>query len=120
LETDHGFRRLKQARKMAEGRLARAKSSLIANDADAFYTEINRSLIEYFADRYNLPAYGLTADSIKAFAAGKQSDVLVAKMLELLQQCDFGRFAPGGSETAQMQKLLDDARQLIIDLEKTR
>lgn len=120
LETDHGFRRLKQARKMAEGRLARAKSSLIANDADAFYSEINRSLIEYFADRYNLPAYGLTADSIKAFAAGKQSDVLITKMLELLQQCDFGRFAPGGSETSQMQKLLDDARQLIIDLEKTR
>ncbi len=120
LETDHGFRRLKQARKMAEGRLARAKSSLIANDADAFYTETNRSLIEYFADRYNLPAFGLTADSIKAFAAGKQSDQLIAKMLELLQQCDFGRFAPGGSDTSQMQKLLDEARQLIIDLEKTR
>ena len=120
LETDHGFRRLKQARKMAEGRLARAKSSLIASDADAFYTETNRSLIEYFADRYNLPAFGLTADSIKSFAAGKQSDQLVTKMLELLQQCDFGRFAPGGSDSSQMQKLLDEARQLIIDLEKTR
>ncbi|MGB5106655.1 MAG: BatD family protein [Candidatus Zixiibacteriota bacterium] len=119
-ETDHGFRRLKQARKMAEGRLAKAKAHLSSKDPDAFYTETNRSLIDYFADRYNLPAFGLTADKIKAFAAGKQSDQLIAKMLELLQQCDFGRFAPGGSEHSQMQKLWEDARQLIIDLEKTR
>ena len=120
LETDHGFRRLKQARKMAEGRLAKAKSHLTANDPDAFYTEISRSLIDYFADRYNLPAFGLTADKIRAFASGKQSDQMIDKMLELLQQCDFGRFAPGGSDPAQMQKLWDDAKQLIIDLEKTR
>jgi hypothetical protein len=120
LETDHGFRRLKQARKLAEGRLAQAKSHLTANDADAFYTETNRSLIEYFADRYNLPAFGLTADKIKTFAEGKQSDQLVGQMLDLLQQCDFGRFAPGGSEPVQMQRLWESARQLIIDLEKTR
>ncbi len=120
LETDHGFRRLKQARKLAEGRLAQAKAHLVSSEADAFYTETSRSLIEYFADRYNLPGFGLTADKIKAFAEGKQSDQLMGQMLDLLQQCDFGRFAPGGSDPSQMQRLWESARQLIIDLEKTR
>lgn len=120
LESDQGFRRLKQARKMAEGRLAKAKEHLNRNAADAFYTEISRSLIDYFADRYNLPGFGLTADQIKAFAAGKENDTLIEKMLSLLEQCDFGRFAPGGARAAQMQRMWEEARQLIIDLEKTR
>lgn len=120
LESDQGFRRLKQAKKMSESRLAKAKKFLSENDPDAFYTETNRSLIDYFADRYNLPAFGLTADKIKEFAAGKQSDLLIGQLLGLLQQCDFGRFAPGGSEKAQMERLWDDARQLIVELEKTR
>ncbi len=120
LESDHGFRRLKQARKLAEGRLAKAKEQLNVKTADGFYNEVSRALIDYFADRYNLPGFGLTADQIKAFAAGKQSDTQIDKMLRLLEQCDFGRFAPGGSSLSAMQKLWDEARELIIDLEKTR
>ena len=111
---------MRQAKKMAESRLAKAKKFLAETDPDAFYTETNRSLIDYFADRYNLPAFGLTADKIKEFAAGKQSDLLIDQLLGLLQQCDFGRFAPGGSEKTQMEHLWDEARQLIVELEKTR
>jgi hypothetical protein len=120
LATDTGFRRLRQARKMAESRLAKAKKYLGDSDPDAFYAETSRSLIDYFADRYNLPAFGLTADKIKEFASGKQSDVLIGQFLQLLQQCDFGRFAPGGSGKSQMERLWDEARQLIVELEKTR
>jgi hypothetical protein len=120
LLSDIGFRRLRQARKLADNRLAKAKSWLDAADADSFYSEINRSLIDYFADRYNLPAFGLTADKIKEFAAGKQSDVLVGQLLDLLQECDFGRFAPGGSEKTQMTQLWEGAKRLIVELEKTR
>jgi hypothetical protein len=120
LLSDVGFRRLRQARKLADNRLAKAKSLLDAADADSFYSEINRSLIDYFADRYNLPAFGLTADKIREYAVGKQSDVLVGQLLDLLQQCDFGRFAPGGSEKTQMTFLWENAKRLIVELEKTR
>lgn len=120
LMSDVGFRRLRQARKMAEGRLGKAQTLLNSNQADLFYAEISRSLIDYFADRYNLPAFGLTADKIKEYAAGRQSDQLIAQLLELLQQCDFGRFAPGGSERSQMAQLLENAKQVIIEMEKTR
>jgi hypothetical protein len=120
LLSDVGFRRLRQARKLADNRLAKAKSLLDAADADSFYSEINRSLIDYFADRYNLPAFGLTADKIKEYAVGKQSDALVGQLMDLLQQCDFGRFAPGGSEKGQMAQLWENAKFLIVELEKTR
>ncbi len=120
LESDVGFRRLKQARKMAQTRLATASELLDRADADGFYTATSRSLIDYFADRYNLPAFGLTADKIKEFAAGRQDANLIDRMLMMLQQCDFGRFAPGGSDPANMRQLLEDARQVIVDLEKTR
>jgi hypothetical protein len=76
--------------------------------------------LEYFADRFNLPAFGLTADKIREFAVGKLDDVIVTRLLDLLQQCDFGRFAPGGSGKQQMQRLWDEASNLIVDLEKTR
>jgi hypothetical protein len=118
--SDVGFRRLRQARKMADGRLAKARTLMEANDPDQFYSEISRSLIDYFADRYNLPAFGLTADKIKEFAAGKQSDQLMAQLLDLLQQCDFGRFAPGGSERSQMAQLAENAKNVIVEMEKTR
>jgi hypothetical protein len=120
LLSDVGFRRLRQSRKLADSRLAKAKGLLDAADADSFYSEINRSLIDYFADRYNLPAFGLTADKIKEYAVGRQSDVLVEQLLDLLQQCDFGRFAPGGSEKTQMTQLWENAKNLIVELEKTR
>jgi hypothetical protein len=120
LQSDVGFRRLRQAKKMAENRLAKAKGLLEGGDADAFYAEINHSLIDYFADRYNLPGFGLTSEKIKDFAAGKQSDNLVAHLLDLLQQSDFGRFAPGGSEKVQMTRLWEETKMLIVELEKTR
>lgn len=105
---------------MADSRLAKAGKLLHESDPDAFYAEVSRSLIDYFADRYNLPAFGLTAERIKEFAAGKQSDISIEKMLSLIQLCDFGRFAPGGSERGQMQRLWDDAKSMIVELEKTR
>ncbi len=120
LQSDVGFRRLRQARKMAETRLAKAKALIEGGDPDAYYAEISHSLIDYFADRYNLPAYGLTLDKIKEFAAGKQSDALIAQLVDLLQQCDFGRFAPGGKEKGQMTQLWEEAKKLIVELEKTR
>jgi hypothetical protein len=120
LESDIGFRRLKQARKLAQSRLATAGELLGRNDADGFYTATSRSLIDYFADRYNLPAFGLTADKIKEFAVGRQDTALIERMLTLLQKSDFGRFAPGGSDLVQMKRILEEARQVIVELEKTR
>ncbi|MCK4857885.1 MAG: protein BatD [candidate division Zixibacteria bacterium] len=120
LLTDQSYRRLKQARKMAAKKLARAKKFLLADDPDAFYLETNRSMLEYFADRFNLPAYGLTTDKIREYAQDRLDQSLVIRLVDLLQQGDFGRFAPAGRDREQMECLWQDARNLIIELEKSR
>jgi len=120
LRTDVTFRRLKQAKKMAEKRLAKAKKHLEAGDPNLFYSETSSSMIEYFGDRFNLPAFGLTAEKIKDYAIGELDNSLTAKLLGLLEKCDFGRFASGGTEQTQMDQLWRDAKNLIIELEKTR
>ncbi|MFH2056673.1 MAG: BatD family protein [bacterium] len=120
LQTDVAFRRLKQARKFAEKRLKSARQSLDQGAANEFYANINRSMIEYFADRFDLPAFGLTADSIKEFASNRLPEKLTERLLDLLSQCDLGRFAPGGSEPQQMEQLWQQAKSLIVEMEKSR
>ncbi len=120
LASDRGLRRLKQARKMAEKRLSDAKQCLDSGDAEKFYAETHKSLIEYFADRFNLSAHGLTEEKIREFSVGRADSGLIDRMVELLKQCDFGRFAPGGGNPATMAKLWEQARELIIEMEKQR
>jgi hypothetical protein len=120
LQTDVAFRRLKQARKLAEKRLKSARQKLDSGVADEFYSEINRSMIEYFADRFDLPAFGLTADSIRESAGGHLSEELTERFLALLSECDLGRFAPGGAEKEQMERLWQEAKRLIVEMEKLR
>jgi hypothetical protein len=120
LQTDRGYRRLKQARKMATRRLAQAEKYLKENDAGAFYAEVNRSVIEYFGDRFDLPSFGLTSDKVERYAEGRLDEGLTRKLLELLRQSDFGRFAPGGADPDQMRQLWQEAGNLIVELEKTR
>lgn len=120
LQTDVAFRRLKQARKLAEKRLKSARQSLAKGAAAEFYSDINRSMIEYFADRFDLPAFGLTADSIEQHSTDRLPPELTERFLALLSQCDMGRFAPGGSETQQMEQLWQQAKSLIVEMEKSR
>ncbi len=120
LASDLGLRRLKRARKMAEKRLSEAKQHLQGGEAEKFYAETHKSLIEYFADRFNLPAHGLTEEKIREFADGRPDGNLIDRMVNLLKQCDFGRFAPGGSEAEIMGKLWEDSRELIVEMEKQR
>jgi hypothetical protein len=120
LQSDQSYRRFKQAKKMATRRLSQAEKLMHSGDAAGFYSEINRSIIEYFGDRFNLPSFGLTADKIREFSDGKLDEGLTIRLLDLLRQCDFGRFAPGGAEPDQMKQLWQDAANLIVEMEKSR
>jgi len=111
---------LKHARKLAEKRLSEAKQHLSSGQAESFYAETHRSLIEYFADRFNLSAHGLTEEKIREFAVGRSDNELIDRMVELLKQCDFGRFAPGGTDPSTLARLWEDSRELIVEMEKRR
>ena len=120
LASDQGLRRLKGARKLAEKRLSAAKAHLDAGDAERFYAETHKSLIEYFADRFNLSAHGLTLERIRDFAGERTDRNQIDHMVSLLQTCDFGRFAPGGGDSGTMKNLWEEARELIVNMEKRR
>jgi hypothetical protein len=44
---------------------------------------------------------------------------LLASLRSVLETCDMARFAPTSLELTAMQKTYDDARRVIVDVERT-
>ena len=105
------YARAQRARRQARKRLVEARK-LLETDQDAAYAAVARALTAYLGDKFNLPAAGLTRDTIQQtlFARAVPQD-LVARLLNDLEWADSGRFAPVAAGR--------DAGDLVQEAEKT-
>ncbi|NTV53518.1 MAG: protein BatD, partial [Candidatus Firestonebacteria bacterium] len=118
------------ARKRAAGRSARAalhQAHLARNrkDAQGFYTALSQALMGYLADKLGLSRSGVTQrEIVRRLSQAGGVENKVAQLTELLDECDFARFAPGDREAAAMEKHETLAENLLTDfsrmLEKER
>ena len=85
-----------------------------------FYAEVSRALWKYLGDKLGIPQ--------SEFSVERAEEVLKRRSVEhglihalriLLESCDMARFAPTGLDLKAMQKTYDEARRIIVDLEKT-
>ncbi len=106
---DEAARKKKQAR-MAYARLAAAEKLKASGAADAFYGEIEKALYEWLEARLGEPVAGLTRDRLgeKLVAAGIAEERRT-KILSVLEQCEAGRYAPGGGDAVRGQVLNEAA-----------
>lgn len=112
------LRRTRGAGKRLKARLCKAEKFLLACDAEAFYAEIASALGAYLSDKLGRPSAGMTRPELRAAMAAMGAPREVLDDLEsLLDTCDAGRFAPGGAETATMQKVRDEALDAMQKLE---
>jgi len=72
LETDTGYARSLRAKGSASRRLKSAKTLIDKNMVKEFYTEIHRAVIEYVADKLNIPHPSITKDLLEEKLRGRE------------------------------------------------
>ena len=119
LAADAGHVRSSRAQKEARKRLQRARKALQDDKAAEFYAEVSAALQRYVGDKLNVSAVGMRHDDFREhLAATGFSEDERERMVQLLEQCDAARFAPGGYTHTRMAEVLREVEQLLATLEE--
>jgi len=105
--------RTKAASKLARKRLAVAGGYLAKNLYTPFFAELHKALLGYASDKLNIPAADLSKESIaSAFVEKGIPQDIVTRYTDLLDKCEYARYAPDSSQNA-LQESYDDAVDVI-------
>lgn len=108
----------KRAGKEAAKRLKLAYKLLKKHEAEAFYEETLRALLGYAGDKLNIPMTHLSKENVnEALIKRGVDEALIRQYMEVLESCEFARFAPG-DPIATMDKIYETATQAINSLDK--
>jgi hypothetical protein len=111
--------RNRKAGKVAVKRLKNADMCLKTNQYDKFYEEVLKALWGYFSDKLNIPQADLTKTKIaSALSEKKVDETIIEKLNEILDRCEYARFAPSSSGTEAVS-LYEGASQIIKTVENT-
>jgi hypothetical protein len=111
--------RNRKAGKIARKRLKSADMCLKNNQFDKLYEEILKALWGYFSDKLNIPQADLTKTRIASALSEKKIDeTTIEKLNEILDRCEYARFAPSSSGT-EAASLYEWASQIIKSVENT-
>ena len=107
----------KRANKVAKQRLKKVKTLMDASSNDLFYEELSGAIWGYLSDKLNIPAARLSKDNVEEEMSSKNaSKAHTDECLQIIQSCEFARFAGGGSSSA-VSDLYNRAVRLIENLE---
>ena len=108
----------KKANKIALKRLKTAQNCINNNDFDGLFEEIEKALWGYFADKFKVAIADLSKETVSTyFKSSAIENTIENKFIALLDECEFARFAPASNKNAQMDTVLDKAKNIIIEVE---
>ena len=111
--------RTKKANKVAVKRLKVAKNLLKENKKNEFYDEILKTVWGYMSDKLNIPVSQLSKDNITTELEKKRVEQeLVTELHNLLNECEFARYAPGDASAA-MDNVYKMAIAVISNMENS-
>lgn len=111
--------RTKKANKVAVKRLKVAKKFLKENRKSEFYDEILKTLWGYMSDKLSIPVSQLSKDNIAVELEKKGVESqLIAEMNDVLNECEFARYAPGDAGEA-MDKVYKMSIEAISKMENS-
>lgn len=117
LNSNIGLVKSRKANKMAKRRLAQAGRLLTEKDREKFYDEILKALWGYISDKLGIQPSDLSKETSTAALKAKQvSDEAVAKIISIIDYCEFTRFSPQTGQQSQ-QGLYKDAMDTITRIE---
>lgn len=104
-------KRRKKAYKNALKLLVQAEN-LMERSPDSSYTIITQALTAFISDSFNIDKGDInTANIHKVLSEKGVSDTDISKLLEVLQICEYAKFAPATAN--QHKDVLQDARQIV-------
>lgn len=107
----------KRANSVATKRLKAARKLLEKQQADSFYEEVLKALWGYVSDKLTIPIAELNKENIQQrLMEHNVEDTLAIRFNDVLNACEFARFAPGDPQ-ATMDKIYQDAVAVISELE---
>ena len=110
--------RNKKATKIAKKRLKNAYGYLKIKDQNHFYEELSQALWGYISDKLNISRSQLSMDTVREMMSGKNvPEDIVNQFIELLNSCEFARFAPGDPDK-KMEELYEKGLEVITKAEK--
>ncbi len=111
--------RNRKALKEAQKCLRKAETFLQDNQRDAFYIEISQALWGFLSQKFNIPVADLSIESVHNALVGKQiTPELIDQFIATLNDCEFARFAPTTTQKEDMQKIYDEALDIIYKIVK--
>ena len=108
----------KKANKVAIKRMREAGKLLADSNGDQFYDEVLKALWGYTSDKLNIPSSMLSKDNIEGKLQEHQvpHDVIY-EFIDILNTCEFARFAPGEEKNQNMDKVYTSAIDTIGKME---
>lgn len=111
--------RYKKATKLAKQHLRNAMSMLKAGNASDFYIEISKVLWGYLSDKFSIPRSDLSiAEIVDQLSSLEIDPESIKEIKEILEQCEFARFAPAEENKSNMQHIYDESLLVISKIEK--
>ena len=116
---DVAYARRRRSKGEAARRLKAARKNLKDGEGPAFHAEVYRALSQFLADRLNIPAAGLTGETVSEYMLEKRVDAeLVALVRDIFDRCDFARFSPTMVQDGEMDRVYQETEAVIEALER--
>jgi len=108
----------RKANKIAKKRLKVAEQEWKAGHREQFYEEILKALWGYTSDKLSIPVADLSRENIHdKLIDRKVSEEVTGEFVNLLDECQFQRYAPMSDEQREMDKTFRETIELISKLE---
>lgn len=115
---DPDLLRQQGAGKVAQERLATAKTLMKADKSRDFYDEISQALWGYVGDKLGIPLSELTKENVREKLVTQQvAEADTERFVALLNTCEMALFA-GMDNAADMSKTYDEAAAVITNIER--
>lgn len=112
--------KFRKAQKNASNRLKLARKALDENDLLTYFNKISQGLYGYLEDKLALQKSEFSIEKVVEIIQNNSvSDNTVEDVREILNQCEFARFAPQSQTKEQAENIYEKAVKVIVEIENS-
>ena len=105
--------------KIAQKRLKIAQKLLKKQDFDGFFEEIEKSLWDYFAFKFNINAADLSKETIEEYFINYGLSIDIKdNFISLLNECELVRYSALKNDEDKIGSIIQNAKDIITEIEK--
>jgi hypothetical protein len=112
-------KKYRKSLKIAQKRLKKAEKFLKTDEKQHFYEEIEKSLLNYFSQKFNTETADLSKEKISEIFKNRQIDKdVLSKYISILEDCEYCRYSPASIEDNDLNIAYNKTSEIIIEIEK--